>query len=192
MGLFLVLTIIPAPVYPQCTIANPACWPAIYKDHILCFKNSVSRLKFEKLLLLSSLSSLGIRTLTFYWHNFIVLLPLDRLINTYFTVNPFCYKLVFSFFLKGRYYLKDANLEFLELMMIIDVICCFCCFILQSIFNGMQVYFVPYSLMKVNPASWMHIVTKYKGKKLFSSLSIFMPCSKKRSCTSGLKSPIQS
>ncbi|XP_054750065.1 disco-interacting protein 2 homolog C-like isoform X1 [Lytechinus pictus] len=32
-----------------------------------------------------------------------------------------------------------------------------------SVFNGMQVYFVPYSLMKVNPASWMHIVTKYKA-----------------------------
>ncbi|XP_071502851.1 disco-interacting protein 2 homolog C-like [Diadema antillarum] len=32
-----------------------------------------------------------------------------------------------------------------------------------SIFNGMQVYFVPYSLMKVNPASWMHVVTKYKA-----------------------------
>ncbi|PIK60976.1 putative disco-interacting protein 2-like C [Apostichopus japonicus] len=32
-----------------------------------------------------------------------------------------------------------------------------------SIFNGMHVICVPYSLMKVNPASWMQMVTKYKA-----------------------------
>ncbi|XP_071791517.1 disco-interacting protein 2 homolog C-like [Asterias amurensis] len=35
--------------------------------------------------------------------------------------------------------------------------------VLASVFNGMHVIFVPYSLMKVNPASWMHMVTKYKA-----------------------------
>lgn len=34
---------------------------------------------------------------------------------------------------------------------------------LQSVFNGMQVIFVPYSLMKINPASWMLMATRYKG-----------------------------
>lgn len=33
----------------------------------------------------------------------------------------------------------------------------------QSVFNGMHVIFIPYSLMKVDPASWMKMVTKYKG-----------------------------
>ena len=30
----------------------------------------------------------------------------------------------------------------------------------------MHVIFVPYSLMKVDPASWMKMVTRFKGKKL--------------------------
>ncbi|XP_077865465.1 disco-interacting protein 2 homolog C-like, partial [Saccoglossus kowalevskii] len=34
--------------------------------------------------------------------------------------------------------------------------------ILTAVFNGMHVVFVPYSLMKVNPASWMHMITKFK------------------------------
>ena len=33
----------------------------------------------------------------------------------------------------------------------------------QSVFNGMHVIFIPYSLMKVDPASWMKMITKYKG-----------------------------
>ncbi|RUS70530.1 hypothetical protein EGW08_021709, partial [Elysia chlorotica] len=35
--------------------------------------------------------------------------------------------------------------------------------ILCSVFNGMHVIFIPYSLMKVDPASWMKMVTKYKA-----------------------------
>ncbi|XP_052812810.1 disco-interacting protein 2 homolog C-like isoform X3 [Mya arenaria] len=35
--------------------------------------------------------------------------------------------------------------------------------ILCSVFNGMHVIFVPYSLMKVDPASWMKMITKYKA-----------------------------
>ncbi|CAM1294712.1 DIP2 (predicted) [Pycnogonum litorale] len=35
--------------------------------------------------------------------------------------------------------------------------------VLTSIFNGIHVIFIPYSLMKVNPASWMQIITKYKS-----------------------------
>ncbi|CDR32765.1 DMAP1-binding domain-containing protein [Caenorhabditis elegans] len=35
--------------------------------------------------------------------------------------------------------------------------------ILASIFNGMKVIFVPYSLMKMNPATWMHMVSKYQA-----------------------------
>ncbi|CAI5437505.1 unnamed protein product [Caenorhabditis angaria] len=35
--------------------------------------------------------------------------------------------------------------------------------ILSSVFNGMKVIFVPYSLMKMNPATWMHMVTKYQA-----------------------------
>lgn len=30
----------------------------------------------------------------------------------------------------------------------------------------MHVIFIPYSLMKVDPASWMKMVTKYKGRLL--------------------------
>ena len=33
-----------------------------------------------------------------------------------------------------------------------------------SVFNGMHVVFIPYSVMKVNPASWMHMITRFKGK----------------------------
>ena len=34
--------------------------------------------------------------------------------------------------------------------------------VLASVFNGMHVVFVPYALMKVNPASWMQMVTKHR------------------------------
>ena len=34
----------------------------------------------------------------------------------------------------------------------------------QSVLNGMHVIFIPYSLMKVDPASWMKMVTKFKGE----------------------------
>ena len=48
---------------------------------------------------------------------------------------------------------------------------------LQSVFNGMHVIFVPYSLMKVDPASWMKMTTKYKGTNpfiifIYKSLSV--------------------
>uniref|UniRef100_A0A915Q1K2 AMP-dependent synthetase/ligase domain-containing protein n=1 Tax=Setaria digitata TaxID=48799 RepID=A0A915Q1K2_9BILA len=36
--------------------------------------------------------------------------------------------------------------------------------ILASVFSGLRVIFVPYSLMKINPASWMLMVTKYQAK----------------------------
>ncbi|XP_065322738.1 disco-interacting protein 2 homolog C-like [Gordionus sp. m RMFG-2023] len=35
--------------------------------------------------------------------------------------------------------------------------------ILTSVYNGMHVIFIPYSLMKVNPAIWMHMITKFKA-----------------------------
>ncbi|GAB6019998.1 beta transducin [Chamberlinius hualienensis] len=35
--------------------------------------------------------------------------------------------------------------------------------VLVSIFNGMHVIFIPYSLMKINPSSWMQMITKYKA-----------------------------
>nr|XP_050050187.1 disco-interacting protein 2-like isoform X4 [Dermacentor andersoni] len=35
--------------------------------------------------------------------------------------------------------------------------------VLASVFNGMHVIFIPYSLMKVNPASWMLMITKFKA-----------------------------
>lgn len=35
--------------------------------------------------------------------------------------------------------------------------------ILVSVFNGMHVIFIPYSLMKVDPASWMKMVTRFKA-----------------------------
>lgn len=36
--------------------------------------------------------------------------------------------------------------------------------VLTSVLNGMHVVFIPYALMKVNPASWMQMITKYRGK----------------------------
>ncbi|VDM91385.1 unnamed protein product [Litomosoides sigmodontis] len=36
--------------------------------------------------------------------------------------------------------------------------------VLASVFSGLRVIFVPYSLMKINPASWMLTVTKYQAK----------------------------
>ncbi|XP_076064398.1 disco-interacting protein 2 isoform X2 [Oratosquilla oratoria] len=34
---------------------------------------------------------------------------------------------------------------------------------LCSVFNGMHIIFIPYSVMKVNPASWMHMITRFKA-----------------------------
>ncbi|XP_050443151.1 disco-interacting protein 2 isoform X2 [Adelges cooleyi] len=35
--------------------------------------------------------------------------------------------------------------------------------VLTSILNGMHVIYIPYALMKVNPASWMQMITKYRA-----------------------------
>lgn len=35
--------------------------------------------------------------------------------------------------------------------------------VLTSVLNGMHVIFIPYALMKVNPASWMQMITKYRA-----------------------------
>lgn len=35
--------------------------------------------------------------------------------------------------------------------------------VLSSVFNGMHVVFIPYSIMKVDPASWMKMVVKFKA-----------------------------
>ncbi len=35
--------------------------------------------------------------------------------------------------------------------------------ILSSVLNGMHVIFIPYALMKINPASWMLMITKFKA-----------------------------
>ncbi|XP_071446233.1 disco-interacting protein 2 homolog C [Hetaerina americana] len=35
--------------------------------------------------------------------------------------------------------------------------------VLASVLNGMHVVFIPYALMKVNPASWMQMITKYRA-----------------------------
>ncbi|XP_026314768.1 disco-interacting protein 2 isoform X7 [Hyposmocoma kahamanoa] len=35
--------------------------------------------------------------------------------------------------------------------------------VLVSVLNGMHVIFIPYALMKVSPASWMHMITKYRA-----------------------------
>ncbi|GJQ78698.1 DIP2 [Trypoxylus dichotomus] len=35
--------------------------------------------------------------------------------------------------------------------------------VLTSVLNGMHVIYIPYALMKVNPASWMQMITKYKA-----------------------------
>lgn len=40
--------------------------------------------------------------------------------------------------------------------------------VLTSILNGMHVIYIPYALMKVNPASWMQMITKYRGDILLS------------------------
>lgn len=39
--------------------------------------------------------------------------------------------------------------------------CPLCCF--QSVMNMMHVISIPYSLMKVNPLSWIQKVCQYKG-----------------------------
>lgn len=41
------------------------------------------------------------------------------------------------------------------------------CFSFQSVLNGMHVIFIPYALMKVNPASWLIMITKFKGRTYF-------------------------
>jgi acyl-CoA synthetase (AMP-forming)/AMP-acid ligase II len=35
--------------------------------------------------------------------------------------------------------------------------------IIASVFNGMHVIFIPYALMKINPASWMQMITKHRA-----------------------------
>ncbi|GFG34604.1 hypothetical protein Cfor_01935, partial [Coptotermes formosanus] len=35
--------------------------------------------------------------------------------------------------------------------------------VLTSVLNGMHIVFIPYALMKVNPASWMQMITKYRA-----------------------------
>ncbi|ELT90261.1 hypothetical protein CAPTEDRAFT_205040 [Capitella teleta] len=35
--------------------------------------------------------------------------------------------------------------------------------VLASVFNGMHVVFIPYSIMKVDPASWMKMITRFKA-----------------------------
>ncbi|XP_050522179.1 disco-interacting protein 2 isoform X3 [Daktulosphaira vitifoliae] len=35
--------------------------------------------------------------------------------------------------------------------------------VLTSILNGMHIIYIPYALMKVNPASWMQMITKYRA-----------------------------
>lgn len=35
--------------------------------------------------------------------------------------------------------------------------------VIASVFNGMHVIFIPYALMKVNPASWMQMITKHRA-----------------------------
>ena len=47
-----------------------------------------------------------------------------------------------------------------------DVVSHFMFLFWQSVFSGMHVIFIPYSLMKVDPASWMKMVTKFKGVNL--------------------------
>lgn len=50
--------------------------------------------------------------------------------------------------------------------------------VLTSVLNGMHVIYIPYALMKVNPASWMQMITKYRGE--FVIFNILVP-----SCSSG-------
>ena len=35
--------------------------------------------------------------------------------------------------------------------------------VLAGVFNGMHVVFIPYSIMKVDPASSMKMITRFKG-----------------------------
>ena len=35
--------------------------------------------------------------------------------------------------------------------------------VIASVVNGMHVIFIPYALMKVNPASCMHMITKHRA-----------------------------
>nr|MBE5725456.1 DISCO interacting protein 2 [Cucujiformia] len=35
--------------------------------------------------------------------------------------------------------------------------------VLTSLLNGMHVIYIPYALMKINPASWMQMITKYRA-----------------------------
>lgn len=35
--------------------------------------------------------------------------------------------------------------------------------VVSSVFNGMHVIFIPYALMKINPASWMQMITKHRA-----------------------------
>lgn len=44
--------------------------------------------------------------------------------------------------------------------------------ILTSVLNGMHVIFIPYALMKVNPASWMQMITKFRYDFNFSFLQM--------------------
>lgn len=41
--------------------------------------------------------------------------------------------------------------------------------LLQSVMNMMHVISIPYSLMKVNPLSWIQKVCQYKGQRLAPS-----------------------
>jgi acyl-coenzyme A synthetase/AMP-(fatty) acid ligase len=34
----------------------------------------------------------------------------------------------------------------------------------SAILNGMHIIFIPYALMKIQPAAWMHMVTKFRGE----------------------------
>ena len=53
---------------------------------------------------------------------------------------------------------------------------------LQSVFNGMHVIFIPYALMKIDPASWMKMITKFKGgvcphfERFFSFIVLLSVC----------------
>lgn len=44
--------------------------------------------------------------------------------------------------------------------------------ILSSVLNGMHVIFIPYALMKISPASWMHMITKYRWRIYFLHILI--------------------
>lgn len=39
--------------------------------------------------------------------------------------------------------------------------------VLAAVLNGMHCIYIPYALMKVNPASWMQMITKYRGMVFF-------------------------